>query len=372
MESANELMSSFEDHYDVIQNALNHLIHNNDDLDLINSIFRSIHTVKGNAAMMQVNPLVVYVHGIEDTITAMRSGHFRATPILCDLILTAMDRLKDLHIKYLFEKEITPFDEDAIARLFNEIAVANNSTEVDALCEELKSVFSPPEPSQNEVNPNDTNSVLSIDFNNIADPARFLTLTDQQCNDLRTFREFSLRVDEQNHYWRERTDLIAYLGLVTASTSDTPLDLVQLLAAIYMHDVGMAFVPEEVVNKTTRLNPMETKKLHHHPVWGFELLSRMSGWGEAAEIVLQHHERMDGQGYPNGLAGDDIHMGAKILAILDAYYAMTHLRADRSHRRSVMRAISEVNACVDSQFDRDWVGVFNQVIRLEAKAGVLF
>ena len=91
--------------------------------------------------------------------------------------------------------------------------------------------------------------------------------------------------------------------------------------------------------------------MQQHPIWGYELLNRMEGWNTAADMVLQHHERIDGEGYPHKKVGDEINDGARLLAILDAYYAMPNLRADRSHRRSIMRAISEVNACIDTQFD---------------------
>ena len=88
----------------------------------------------------------------------------------------------------------------------------------------------------------------------------------------------------------------------------------------------------------------------------------MEGWQTAADIVAQHHEMADGRGYPKGLKNDQICTGAKILAIVDAFEAVTLKHRDRGHSRSILRAIAEVNAC-DNQFAPEWIGPFNAVIR---------
>ena len=138
-----------------------------------------------------------------------------------------------------------------------------------------------------------------------------------------------------------------------------------------MHDIGMAFLPHELINKQAKLNSMEQKRLKKHVGWGYNMLSRMSSWQDAATMVLQHHEFEDGSGYPNEISGDDLCDGAKIIAILDAFYAMTNLRSDRNHRRSVLRAVSEINACTGAQFSSYWVELFNQLIKDEVKSGHL-
>ena len=371
---ANELMSSFEDHYEILQTSLNKLIHNASDTELINTAFRSMHTVKGNAAMMQITPLVEYTHEVEEAISAMRSGYFSPTPTLCDLLLTAVDRLRDLHTKYLFNKEIAPINEKEIARIFGAMANARGTEEVNVLCKQLIVLFTPPEAVSNSSNEADkregdkTNKASAIEKAAVANHSDYLELSEQQQEDLILFRILSLQVDEQNDFWHQRTDFILYLALKTLALTDKPIDKTQFIAAVYMHDVGMAFVPDNIVNKNNKLNPMETKKLQQHPVWGYNLLKRMPGWEVAAQIVVEHHERIDGEGYPYQKTGDELTEGAKLLAILDAYYAMTNLRADRSHRRSIMRAISEINACIETQFCGYWVGLFNDVIRAEVKA----
>ncbi|MEO0443338.1 MAG: HD domain-containing phosphohydrolase [Pseudomonadota bacterium] len=369
LEIAEELMSSFEDHYEVLQASLNQLIHNLGDKELINITFRSMHTIKGNAAMMQVSPLVDYAHAVEEAISAMRSEYFAPSAMLCDVLLTAVDRLRDLHTKYLFNKEIAEINESGIAEAFSAMANARSAEEANDFCKQLVRLFTP-----KDINTDENKAIIDsrenpLSLANIGHHGDYLTPTESQAEDLLLFRILSLQVDEQNHFWDKRTDTLLYLALKSLQLSKTDIDQIQLVAAVYMHDAGMAFLPENIVNKNTKLNALENKKLQQHPVWGFRLLKRMEGWEAAAQIVLEHHERIDGEGYPYGKKAEGITSGAKLLAILDAYYAMTHLRADRSHRRSIMRAISEINACIDTQFDREWVGIFNDVVRAEVKSG---
>ena len=366
-EIAEELLSSFEDHYDTIQTAVNKLSHNTSDTELVNMLFRSIHTIKGNASMAQVQPLVDFTHAIEETISSMRSGYFSATPKLCDIILTAVDRLKDLHQTYLCQKENNIAENDIIEH-FNAISRAQSQDEIEQYLNKLSAIFYPDQNKEN-INCTQINEARLITISNIADHASYLNVTEKQAEDLLLFRILALQVDEQNHFWHKRTDQVLRLGIQMLDLSNSAIDKVQFTAAVYMHDVGMAFISEDIVNKTAKLNPLEKKKLTQHPVWGYSLLVRMPPWRAAAKIVLEHHEHIDGSGYPYHIQGDKICDEAKIIAILDAYYAMTNLRADRSHRRSVLRAVSEINACSGTQFDSQWVECFNQVIRLEAKAG---
>ena len=79
-------------------------------------------------------------------------------------------------------------------------------------------------------------------------------------------------------------------------------------------------------------------------------------------MIAQHHEMVDGRGYPNGLTEDGIVPGAKILAIIDAFESVTLKHSHRGHGRSLLRAVAEINAS-DRQFSAEWIAHFNQVIR---------
>lgn len=368
-ETADDLISSFDEHYDILQISLNKLMHNASDEELINSSFRSMHTIKGNAAMVNVEPIVAYAHAIEEAMGSMRAGYFVASQTLCELLLTSIDRLRDLHSKYLFDRETADIDEQSIADTFIAIANARSSDEIDSLCQRLLVLFTPHQVVEVADESVGSNNGSDLSLDTIGQHASYLTISDAEAEDLIFFRILALQVDEQNDFWHKRTDLLLYLALRTADLSDREIDKTQLAAAVYMHDAGMAFVSDDIVNKNAKLNTLETKKLQQHPIWGYNLLKRMQGWEHAGSMVLEHHERIDGGGYPYKKTGEGISDGAKLLAIIDAYYAMTHLRADRSHRRSILRAISEINACVETQFCSYWVELFNQVVREEVKNG---
>jgi HD-GYP domain-containing protein (c-di-GMP phosphodiesterase class II) len=98
-------------------------------------------------------------------------------------------------------------------------------------------------------------------------------------------------------------------------------------------------------------------------VIGSQLLLRFGGWDDAARMILDHHERFDGSGYPNGIKGEEIHVGARMIAIVDAFCSMTTERSDRNYKKGLLSAISEINANTETQFDPQLVSVFNDVVR---------
>ena len=140
------------------------------------------------------------------------------------------------------------------------------------------------------------------------------------------------------------------------------MDATQLQAAVYLHDIGMMFAPESVWLKVGKLTDADKQLLREHPGQSAGLLQRMPGWEAAAEMVAQHHEMLDGGGYPAGLKAPAICPGAKILAIVDAFEAVTLKHSHRGQTRSLVRAIAEINAC-DNQFAAEWIAPFNSVIR---------
>lgn len=128
----------------------------------------------------------------------------------------------------------------------------------------------------------------------------------------------------------ERTTQIYYAGLV--------------------HDIGKAIIPIEIINKNGKLTEGEFDIIKKHSTYGYQALIKSKDLSEIANIVLQHHERIDGLGYPLGLRGDDIILESRILAIVDAYDAMT---SDRSYRKALshQEAVAELTRCSGTQFD---------------------
>jgi HD-GYP domain-containing protein (c-di-GMP phosphodiesterase class II) len=136
----------------------------------------------------------------------------------------------------------------------------------------------------------------------------------------------------------------------------------QIEKAAILHDIGKIGVADAVLSKSGPLNESEWEEMRRHPELGRQVLNDIEFLRDAAEVVYAHHERWDGQGYPCGLKGEEIPLGARIFTIVDAYCAMT------SHRpyRKVMphrKALDEILRNAGSQFDPAVVRVFTEAER---------
>lgn len=177
--------------------------------------------------------------------------------------------------------------------------------------------------------------------------------------DFAFFRSLGEPLETRAHYWQGRNQRMLRLALKMNEQAGRPVDPSQLAAAVYVHDVGMALLPLEIINNETKLTETDLQQIREHPKFGFELLRYMKQWREAAYIVLQHHERIDGSGYPYGLKESEICEGAKILAIVDAVDARTHERTHASaQEQALLRAAMEIGKHTDTQFSTYWVNIF--------------
>ena len=127
-----------------------------------------------------------------------------------------------------------------------------------------------------------------------------------------------------------------------------------------LHDIGKIGVRDSVLLKPGPLNQEEWEEMREHPAIGFRLLRSIDYLAGASQIVLQHQERWDGKGYPKGLAGKDIVIGARIFSVVDTLDA---IRSDRPYRagRSFPVALEEIRRCSGTQFDPDVVEAFASV-----------
>ncbi len=128
-----------------------------------------------------------------------------------------------------------------------------------------------------------------------------------------------------------------------------------------LHDIGKIATDKRVLNKRGSLNQSEWREIQRHPEVGYSILSAVNDYAPLAEYVLAHHERWDGAGYPNGLKGTDIPRMARIIAVADAYDAMTTARPYRQ-AMSHADALLEIQRCSGSQFDPDIVRVFLEMM----------
>lgn len=128
-----------------------------------------------------------------------------------------------------------------------------------------------------------------------------------------------------------------------------------------LHDIGKIGIEETILNKAGKLDSKEWEQMRLHPEKGSLILEKTNEYSDIAEIVLSHHERYDGKGYPNGLAGSAIPLMARIVAVSDAYDAMTEQRTYRTPL-SKEEAIAELKKCSGTQFDPKVVTAFINMV----------
>ncbi len=177
-------------------------------------------------------------------------------------------------------------------------------------------------------------------------------------------------VDARDVYTGSHSERVAELAARIAECMGVDAETIELTRlAASLHDLGKLAIPEEILRKPGALTESERLVLERHPQIGYRMLESL-GVEPLAQWVLHHHERWDGGGYPNGLPGEEIPLGARIIFVADAYDAMTSDRVYRQ-RLSDEDAMAELVRCAGSQFDPDVVTAFASELRVELEAAAV-
>lgn len=166
--------------------------------------------------------------------------------------------------------------------------------------------------------------------------------------------------ETRNHSRRAR----AYTLLIARYAGVDDAQLQHIGWGALLHDIGKIAVPDRILRKPGPLTAEEWEIMRQHPVVGYELIREIAFLAEAADVVLAHHERFDGSGYPFGTVGTDIPLGARIFAIADAVETITSRRAYKAPE-SFATAADEIERCSGTHFDPDLVAVFRTIPRNE-------
>lgn len=140
-------------------------------------------------------------------------------------------------------------------------------------------------------------------------------------------------------------------------------EIAELRTIGLLHDIGKIAIDESVLNKKGPLDEDEWESIRRHPETGWRILGTVGELGELANFILAHHERIDGEGYPQGIKGDEIPLQSRIISLVDAYDAMT---AVRSYREPVgdRQAAAEIKRCAGTQFDEGLARLFIEQVLL--------
>lgn len=169
-------------------------------------------------------------------------------------------------------------------------------------------------------------------------------------------------IEAKDPYTHGHCEMVARLGRLTAQRLGLDEGLVSVACfGGLLHDVGKIGVSDGVLNKPGKLLPEEWDLMRSHVRIGRDLLGRVPAMAQVADVVLHHHERVDGAGYPDGLRGEQISPAARIIAVVDAYSAMT---SKRSYKDSMTdaEARAELLRCKGTHFDPDVVDAFLSVL----------
>jgi putative nucleotidyltransferase with HDIG domain len=181
-----------------------------------------------------------------------------------------------------------------------------------------------------------------------------------------TIKAFAAAIDLKDAYTKGHSDRVArYSEAIATEMGVTGTELEHISVAGYLHDIGKITVDRAIINNPRPLTEHEFKELNTHVLTGYEILSSINHpWNKIAYMTKCHHERVDGGGYPQGLRGDQIPLGARIVTVADSFDAMMSDRPYRS-RLPLDLALAELEKNVGRQFDPDVVRAFCRLLLKE-------
>jgi len=180
---------------------------------------------------------------------------------------------------------------------------------------------------------------------------------------LDTVTSLAFAIDAKDHYTQGHSQKVsAYAALIAESLNMTDTEIEEIRLGGVLHDIGKVAIPENILNKSGPLNPEEWETMKAHVKFGARILDPLAPLARIREMVLHHHEFFDGSGYPDALSGEGIPLGARIIAVADAYDTIT---SDRTYKkgRSSLEALAELERCANAQFDGAIVQVFVRTMR---------
>ncbi len=175
---------------------------------------------------------------------------------------------------------------------------------------------------------------------------------------LATLEAFTETIEQKDPYTKGHCSRVRTISLAIARALNFSEERLHTLeGGALLHDIGKIGIPEEILNKTSKLTKSEYELIKDHPVAGERIVKYIDLFQAYRPIIRNHHERMDGKGYPDGLKGDQIPLDVRIVTLADAFDAMTTSRAYRSALPTEL-AVEELKLFSGTQFDPDLVNLF--------------
>jgi methyl-accepting chemotaxis protein len=208
-----------------------------------------------------------------------------------------------------------------------------------------------------ELRSGDEFELLALSFNKMVDELKEWHLRLKKYY-LDTIRTLARAIEAKDPYTKGHSERVAQYAVGLARQMRLPEEDIRLLEEVsILHDIGKIGIPEDILTKPTMLTKEEWDLVKEHPSIGVDILSSLEFLTPGITVILRHHERQDGKGYPQGISGKGISLLTAILSVADAYDAMT---SDRSYRKAFSKeeAIKRLKADSGLQFNRDVIEAF--------------
>ena len=205
-------------------------------------------------------------------------------------------------------------------------------------------------------------NILSNSFNHMLDHIEDL-IEERDKNYLKTVTVLANAIEASDEYTRGHCDRVGEISLKIGKKmglSERQMD--NLRFACILHDVGKIGINDRILNKPSALTKEEYEVIKKHPMIGYEIIKEVDFLEEPANIMLQHHERIDGNGYPNGIKGEEIRLEAKILAVADTYDSISSERVYRKRVFTKEEIKEELIRSSDTQLDTEVVNVLLDIL----------
>lgn len=176
------------------------------------------------------------------------------------------------------------------------------------------------------------------------------------------------QIQEKDQYTEEHCNHTGNLAVQIATMMNLPESVISnVLYAGKIHDVGKLNIPADILNKPSKLTADEYDLIKKHPEYGYNITRKETGNDELSQVVLDHHERLDGSGYPNGLVGEDISIAARIMAVADSYDAMISMRPYKDPM-TIPEAIDDLKRHSGTWYDKTVVSTLIEILSYTNKS----
>ena len=363
-DSVADFFEDFREAYEQCEAVLIDLEQRPKEPELLNSIFRVVHTIKGNLGFIGLFSLIPLLQSMEDVLDNIRKGQMDYDSALCDVIQLTLDRTKQL-VEAKLENQPPPLSSEAmkqICELLTNLIQVSGQTRL----RHIRNVILLLDPAHNVDDlPKDDEPAVVPAAPVISASTRLLQhyglVVDAE---LAFFVSLAETLEHRHPNWQGRTARQLFLCLEMNKFSGNKVDTQQLAVAVLLHDLGMSFLPPSVLDEQGQPDVAQVSLWQRHAEHCAAMLASAPRWQDAAAMIWQHHEAVDGSGLPDQLQGDEIAEGAKIIAIADMFDARTNVVGEQGDgKRLMVKAVVEINHQIGKRFDEAWVAIFNQVIK---------